>query len=196
MRALRFLQVSTLCILIAGSVALNAQDEKRQPEPPQRQEEPRPETKQGDMKAPQQEHSRPEAGQGDMRAPRQEESKPPKQDKKEQKQEEKRSREQMKSDQPMNNGQHAGRPAGKSAHIPEDKFRSSFGRPHTFVVQRPVIVQGQPGFYYGGYSFVFIDAWPGDWAYTDDCYVDYIDGEYFLFDVLHPGIRIALFVVM
>jgi hypothetical protein len=23
-----------------------------------------------------------------------------------------------------------------------------------------------------------------------------IDGEYFLFDVLHPGVRIALFVVM
>jgi len=26
--------------------------------------------------------------------------------------------------------------------------------------------------------------------------VDYIDGEYFLFDLLHPGVRIALFVVM
>jgi hypothetical protein len=63
-------------------------------------------------------------------------------------------------------------------------------------VQRTTVVQGQPGFVYGGYSFVFVDAWPGDWAYTDDCYVDYIDGEYFLFNVLHPGIRIALFVVL
>lgn len=179
MRALRFLHVSALCILVAGSVALHAQDEKRQPERPQRQEEPRPEARQGEMKAPQQE-----------------ESKPSKQEKKEQKQEEKQSREQMKPDQPMNNGQRAGRPAGKSAHIPEDKFHSSFGRPHTFVVQRPVIVQGQPGFYYGGYSFIFVDPWPADWAYTDDCYVDYIDGEYFLFDLLHPGIRVALFVVM
>jgi len=41
-----------------------------------------------------------------------------------------------------------------------------------------------------------VDAWPVDWAYTDDCYIDYVDGEYFLFDLLHPGIRVAVFVVM
>jgi hypothetical protein len=41
-----------------------------------------------------------------------------------------------------------------------------------------------------------VDAWPAGWAYTDDCYIDYIDGEYFLFDLLHPGVRIAVFVVM
>ena len=29
-----------------------------------------------------------------------------------------------------------------------------------------------------------------------NCYIDYIDGEYFLFDLLHPGIRIAVFVVI
>ncbi len=58
-----------------------------------------------------------------------------------------------------------------------------------------VVVQGQPGIVYGGYSFVFVDVWPAEWSYDDDCYVDYVDGEYFLFDVLHPGVRIALFVV-
>jgi hypothetical protein len=64
------------------------------------------------------------------------------------------------------------------------------------VAQRPVIVEGQPRFQYGGYSFALVDAWPADWTYTDDCYIDYIDGEYFLFDLRHPGMRIALFVVM
>ncbi len=176
MRALRFLHVSALCILVASSLALFGQDEKRQPEQPQRQAEPRPQMNQGE--------------------PRQDEAKPSKQERQDQKQQEKQSREQMKSDHSVDNGQRTGRPAGKSAHIPEDKFRANFGRSHTFVIQRPVVVEGRPGFVYGGYSFVLVDAWPADWAYTDDCYVDYIDGEYFLFDLLHPGMRIALFVVM
>jgi len=132
--------------------------------------------------------------------PRHDEVQPKNEEKRDQKQEEKQqeknSREQMKSERQVENGQREGRPAGKSAHIPEDRFRSNFGRSHTFVVQRPVVVEGGPGFVYGGYSFVFVDPWPADWAYTDDCYVDYIDGEYFLFDVLHPGVRIALFVVL
>jgi len=194
MRASRFLYTGTLCILVAGSVALYAQDEKREPQAPQRQEEPRPD-------------AHPEANPGQTNAPRQqEEAKPSKQEKNEQKaeknqqkEEQKQQHEQMRTDHQMNNasaGQTHARPAGKSARIPDDKFRSSFGRSHTFVVQRPVVVQGQQGFVYGGYSFVFVDTWPADWAFTDDCYVDYIDGEYFLFDILHPGIRIALFVVV
>ena len=87
------------------------------------------------------------------------------------------------------------RPAGKSAHIPDAKFHSSFGRQHTFVINRPVIVEGQPRFQYAGYWFVFVDPWPAEWLYTDDVFVDYVDGDYFLFDVLHPGFRIALFVM-
>jgi hypothetical protein len=88
------------------------------------------------------------------------------------------------------------RPAGKSAHIPDDKFRASFGRSHTFVISKPVVVNNQPTFQYGGFTFIIVDPWPVAWAYTDDCYIDFIDGDYFLFDVLHPGVRIALFVVM
>lgn len=81
---------------------------------------------------------------------------------------------------------------GRGSRIPDDKFRSSFGRQHTFAVQRPVVVGGRPQFQYGGYSFVLVDAWPVGWGYTDDCYIDYIDGEYFLFDLAHPGVRIAI----
>lgn len=88
------------------------------------------------------------------------------------------------------------RPAGKSAHIPDEKFRANFGREHKFSIGKPNMVNNQPAFVYGGYTFEIIDAWPVEWAYTDDVYIDYIDGDYFLFDLLHPGMRIALFVVM
>ncbi len=170
MRVFNFLTSAILSILIASSAALYAQDEKQ--EEPKRHEEPRPATKPDQMKPPHEEKQ----------------SKPEKQ---EEKQGEKQSREQMKAGEKA----HA-RPAGKSAHIPDEKFRAQFGRTHTFKVQSAVVGEGQSRFVYGGYTFVFVDPWPVEWAFTDDCYVDYIDGEYFLFDVFHPGVRVALFVVM
>jgi hypothetical protein len=84
----------------------------------------------------------------------------------------------------------------RGGHIPDDKFRANFGRQHTVVINRPTIVEGQPRFQYGGYWFNIVDPWPADWAYTDECYIDFVDGEYFLFDLLHPGVRVALFVVL
>ena len=76
--------------------------------------------------------------------------------------------------------------------IPEDRFRANFGREHVFVINRPVIVEGHPRFQYGGYWFGFGQPWPGDWAYTDDVYVDYVDGGYYLYNRVHPGIRISI----
>ena len=209
MRAFRFLNLAILSILVASSAVLYAQEEKQQEEKPPRQEEPKrqeeakPASRQDEMKPPRQEEAKPPSRQDEMRPPRQEEAKPPQQDKQEQKRDEKQPREQMNTRE-MNNGRqetaphqegHA-RPAGKSAHIPDEKFHAQFGRGHVFKVQRPVEVEGGQGFVYGGYSFVLVDTWPPDWAYTDDCYVDYIDGEYFLIDMFHPGVRIALMVVM
>lgn len=220
MRMTRVLNIAVLSTLVATSAAIYAQDEKPQEPKPPKQEESRPEPKQEEMKAPKQQDQMKPAQQGDMKPekqqeeakPRQQEEAKPSKDeqkaqKEQQKQQEKQTKEQMKQDknhqQPaaaQGNETHAGgavgHPQGKSGHIPDDRFKSNFGHSHTFVVQRTTVVEGQPGFVYGGYSFVFVDAWPGDWAYTDDCYVDYIDGEYFLFNVRHPGIRIALFVVL
>ena len=209
MRAFRFLNLAILSMLVASSAVLYAQDEKQQEQKPPRQEEPKrqedakPASRQDEMKPPRQEEAKPASRQDEMKPPRQEEAKPAQQDKQEQKRDEKQPREQMNTRE-MNNGRqetaphqegHA-RPAGKSAHIPDEKFHAQFGRDHVFKVQRPVAVEGGQGFVYGGYSFVLVDAWPPDWAYTDDCYVDYIDGEYFLIDMFHPGVRIALMVVM
>jgi outer membrane biosynthesis protein TonB len=91
------------------------------------------------------------------------------------------------------------RPAGKGAHIPDPQFKAHFGKQHTFAVTRVLttttIVPNQTQFVYVGYTFIFLDPWPAEWLFTDECYIDYVDDEYFLFDVFHPGIRIALFVV-
>ncbi|HEY1677934.1 MAG TPA: hypothetical protein VGG04_09525 [Candidatus Sulfotelmatobacter sp.] len=185
------------------------QDEMKAPkQEKQDQMKPEQQEKQDQMKPAQQGDMKPE------KPEKQEEAKPSKEEQKaqkeQQKQQEKTQKDEMKHDQKEpaeHNGNNAhpvaqsnagavGHPKGKSARIPEDRFKSNFGRSHTFVVQRTTVVQGQPGFVSGGVNFIFLDPWPSDWAYSDDCYVDYIDGEYFLFDMLHPGIRIALFVVL
>lgn len=80
----------------------------------------------------------------------------------------------------------------KPARIPEERFRASYGRQHVFHVNRVTVVEGTPRFVYGGYTFVLVEPWPAGWAYTDDCYIDYVDGEYFLFDLVHPDVRIAI----
>jgi hypothetical protein len=100
-----------------------------------------------------------------------------------------------KPNQEMRPAEHANN-AKQGGRIPDEKFRASFGREHTVVINRPVVVEGQRRFQSGGYWFTIVDPWPVGWAYTDDCYIDYVDGEYFLFDLLHPGVRIALFVVL
>ena len=85
--------------------------------------------------------------------------------------------------------------AQRGKRIPDDRFRSNFGREHHFHVDRTRVVNvSQPVVVYGGYSFQLVDAWPADWSYDDDCYIDYVDDGYYLFDVMHPGIRIAVFV--
>jgi len=80
--------------------------------------------------------------------------------------------------------------------IPDDRFRANFGRAHVFVINRPVIVEGAPRFQYGGYWFVIAGPWPAGLAYTDQVYVDYIDGEYFLLCPAHPGVRVSINVVL
>ena len=84
----------------------------------------------------------------------------------------------------------------QGGHIPDDRFRANFGRQHKFSIGHPVIVAGTPSFQYGGYWFVIAQPWPVGWAYTDVVYVDYIDGEYFLLSPVHPGVQIAINVVL
>lgn len=61
---------------------------------------------------------------------------------------------------------------------------------------------GYPRFFYGGYSFMLVDPWPDDWGEdwyaNDDVYVDYDpnDDGYYLYDRRHPGIGIAVTVIL
>jgi len=111
-------------------------------------------------------------------------------------QEQKEQRSDQRSDQRMERNEHQHPMAGKQGkHIPDDKFRANFGRQHTFKVQRTQVINvAQPVIVYGGYNFQLVEAWPVDWGFDDDCYVDYVDGQYFLFNAFRPGVRIAVFV--
>jgi len=180
MKLSRLVSAATLSLLLGSAAFVCAQNEQNEPKPP----EPRPEA------------TKPKQDEG--RTPRQDEAKPPKQNRQDEvkppKEQERNSKPEQRAEQPEHQGQqHA---ASRGSRIPEEKFHSQFGRPHSFKVNRVTEVEGQPRFQYGGYWFTLVDAWPAEWAYTDDCYIDEIDGEYFLFDLLHPGVRIEVFVVM
>jgi len=79
--------------------------------------------------------------------------------------------------------------------IDEAHFREHFGREHHFAVRHVEVVNGERRFAYGGYNFALVQPWPAGWAYSDDCYIDFVDGGYYLFNLRHPGVRIAVNVV-
>ena len=178
-----------LALLMSLTVFGYAQEPTQDPgaaaqETPKHQEVPPP---------PRQPEMTPPHGQQEAKPPKQQpEAKPPKTEKQEQ---EKPSHEQHGT----SGQQRQGRPAGKSAHIPDPQFKANFGKQHSFTVNRVIttttVVPNQTRFVFAGYTFIFLDPWPAEWLLTDDCYVDFVDDEYFLFDVLHPRVRVALFVV-
>jgi hypothetical protein len=184
------LKVTALALPVLFVATYSRAQEPRDEAKPPQQEEPKAEPK----------HETPPR-QNEMKPPHQDEAKPPKDERSEEKKEEKqetakppRDNARPAQEQRGEQAERHERPAGKSTRIPDEKFRASFGREHTVVIRQPVLVEGRPRFQFAGYWFDIVDAWPGDWSYSDDCYVDYIDGEYFLFNVRHPGVRIALFV--
>jgi hypothetical protein len=195
MNQIRIALTAALCLL-CGAFA-HAQEPGDAPKPPQHEEtrpEPKreaaPQDRQDEVKSPKHDHDN-DRRQEEARPPKQENEKPPRSENAKPPREEARP-DHDQHDQQAREREH---PGGRGARIPDEKFHASFGRPHTFVVHRTVIVEGRPRFQYSGFWFEFVDAWPGDWTYDDDVYVDYIDGEYFLFNLRHPGVRIAVFVV-
>ena len=57
---------------------------------------------------------------------------------------------------------------------------------------RPQMIGGYNRFQYGGYWFGYNQGWPVGWGYNDNVYVVYEGGGYFMYDLMHPGIHIAL----
>lgn len=83
-----------------------------------------------------------------------------------------------------------------SGRIPDERFRSNFGREHEFRMGNPVMVSGYSRFQYGGYWFGYAEPWPAYWYYTDQFYIDYVDGGYYMYDPYFPGSRFAITVVI
>ncbi len=80
--------------------------------------------------------------------------------------------------------------------ISDARFHSNFGREHEFHVGTPTLVGGYSRFHYGGYWFGFVEPWPAGWYYTDDVYIDYVDGGYYMYNPYYPDARFALTVVI
>jgi hypothetical protein len=85
--------------------------------------------------------------------------------------------------------------------VPDYEFRAHFGRGHFFrVYGMPFLIEGGfPRFQYGGYWFSVVDPYPEYWGpawyQTDDVYVDYVNGGYYLFNRRYrgrPGIAISV----
>jgi len=88
-------------------------------------------------------------------------------------------------------------------YIPQATFSLSFGSQHFFRLGGlPSMYMGYPRFSYGGFSFLLVDPWPGDWDENwyadDDVYVDYDynDGGYYLYNRRYPQERLAITIVL
>ena len=81
---------------------------------------------------------------------------------------------------------------GQYGGISNANYSAHFGRGHSFRMGRPQMIGGYNRFQYGGYSFGFNEGWPVDWDYNDDCYVEYVDGAYYMYNLRHPGMHITL----
>ncbi len=97
---------------------------------------------------------------------------------------------------PENDQQAGVKHEGEQRRIPDQDFRAHFGPQHHFAPRLLQPYQGRPSFSYGGFTFVLVAAWPTEWGYDDDdYYVDYVDGEYWLYNVLYPGARVEVIIV-
>lgn len=99
---------------------------------------------------------------------------------------------------PAETGRNESRPAQaqRGKRIPEDRFRASFGPRHTLRLRRDEVINNpRPIITYGGYSFELLEPWPAEWSFDNDCYIDFVDDQYYLFNPARPGMRVALVVV-
>ena len=136
MKTLGTLSMAVLLLLVAGSARIYAQDADR---PPQAQDEKnKPNDKEKDKDK--------DKNKGGMQEERRDKDQPNmKQDEhrdRQQDQKEQRNDQRMdqRQDQKMERNEHQHPAAAKGKKIPDEKFKQSFGRQHTFKVQRTTII--------------------------------------------------------
>jgi primosomal protein N' len=192
-----------------------APKQEQQAKAPKQQQQAKPEKQQQQAKAPKQEQAKPEKQQ-QAKAPKQEQHAAPEKQQQQAKQQQPQktnSAKQQSAHQQQASYSHApqrtqqaiatqrAQPALRlsvrgSGRIPDDRFRANFGSGHNFHMGNPVLVGGYSRFQYGGFWFGFVQPWPSGWYYTDDVYIDYVDGGYYMYNPYYPGARFSISVVI
>jgi hypothetical protein len=82
-------------------------------------------------------------------------------------------------------------------HFDHEYYGTYFGREHHFRMEYRVWGGRGWRFWYGGWWFDYYDPWPYDWCYCDDFYIEYSadDDCYFMYNYMHPGLRLRIGVV-
>jgi hypothetical protein len=191
MKVTRVLSTAMLCLLPGAIATAYAQEHEQEKQPAEHQQQAKP-AKQSQpakqAKPAKQQAAKPAAK--PRQAKQQKEAKPeakPQQAARQQKAEPAKQQQRGQQEQASR-----GQASGGRGSIPEAKFRSSFGSSHTFHVNRSDWASGSGRFQYGGYWFNAVDPWPVAWLYTDNVYVDFLNGGYFLCDPVHPGVFISI----
>jgi hypothetical protein len=183
MKIVEVLTIASLLLLpgaIAPAYAGGQHEQGKQPEQKQQQAKPAQQQRAQAKPAPQQQRAQQQARPAQRQQRAQQSAKPAPQ--------QQRAQQQARPAQQ----QHARQAAAGHGRIPDDRFRASFGRGHTFHVNRSDFAGGSRRFQYGGFWFAMVNPWPVTWLYTDNVYVDYINGGYFLCDPVHPGVYLSI----
>lgn len=189
----RMIGIGTALLLLLGTNAAFTQEPESEKEKkkPQQQETKKPE-KPAEKEAPPKSQppkseparSTPPKPAPSRQEPPPEKARPKSSDKARPKEEGKRDRSNTGAQASSEKTRHGGR------RIPDPQFRRSFGREHTVRIDR-----GERRFQSNGFVFEVVEVWPEDWIFEDECYIDYIDDDYYLVDVVHPEHRIVVIVV-
>jgi len=178
---------------IAGSPLLAGQEPGDKEK--QKQEEPKKQEPQPKAHPDQKQEPAPSAKQEKQDEKQQQTDKQQQADQKQSKDQDKKARENNPPQaQSQNRQQNNRQQYGQESHerIPPQKFQADFGRDHHFRVKR--LEQGRR-FEYSGYSFELVQAWPADWSYDDECYIEQDADGYYLVDLIHPEVRVLVIVV-
>lgn len=199
MKPIRIINATALFLFLGIAAPAYARQEKPQKEgekarPAQQQQQAKPERQQ-QAQAPKQQRQQQQA-----QAPRQQRQQQQARGQQQQRQQQARSSQppqRSRQEQDRQRAQPALRLSARGGgRIPDDRFRSHFGREHEFRIGEPRLVGGYSRFQYGGYWFGFVEPWPVGWYYSDDVYIDYVDGGYYMYDPYYPGARFAISVVI
>jgi hypothetical protein len=189
--------LSTAILFLLPATIVYAQEHEQEKQPEQKQQQAKPAQHQEQTKparqpqqAQHQQQAKPAQQQQD-KAVRQPQANPVQQPQQAQHQQQAKPAQQQRG-QEQQRANRGDQPAASHRSIPEATFRSNFGSGHRFHVNRSEFANGSGRFQYGGYWFNVVDPWPVGWLYTDDVYVDYLNGGYFLCDPVHPGVDISL----